>query len=173
LPFTIHPRCSSILLRGWFLCNVLFGRNSSLTRGFDFRCLKQKEAEEGGEPHLTIPAAPLCPAGFDAKAVSQPLPGQIARYTGWRKIHRPPTGRCAVTGKELWLDEIHCHHKLPIHLGGSDKYENLVIVHENVHRLIHATAPETIERYLNLIRPDKKTLAKINALRIMAGNSKI
>ena len=82
-------------------------------------------------------------------------------------------GRCAVTGKELWLDEIHCHHKLPIHLGGSDKYENLVIVHENVHRLIHATAPETIERYLNLIRPDKKTLAKINALRIMAGNSKI
>ena len=66
-------------------------QTTRLTRGFDFRCLKQKEAEEGGEPHLTIPAAPLCPAGFDAKAVSQPLPGQIARYTGWRKIHRPPT----------------------------------------------------------------------------------
>ena len=30
----IHPRCSSILLRGWFLCNVLFWRNSSIAGGF-------------------------------------------------------------------------------------------------------------------------------------------
>ena len=31
----IHPRCSSILLRGWFLCNVHFLRNSSLPEGFE------------------------------------------------------------------------------------------------------------------------------------------
>lgn len=31
-------------------------------------------------------------------------------------------GRCAVTGKELWLDEIHCHHKQPLCRGGTDKY---------------------------------------------------
>ena len=35
-------------------------------------------------------------------------------------------GRCAVTGKELWLDEIHCHHKQPLCRGGTDKYMNLV-----------------------------------------------
>ena len=29
----IHPRCSSILLRGWFLCNVHFLRNSSKVQG--------------------------------------------------------------------------------------------------------------------------------------------
>ena len=82
-------------------------------------------------------------------------------------------GRCAVTGTDLRLNEIHCHHKLPIHVGGSDKYENLVIVHENVHRLIHATTPETIALYLHLIQPNKKALAKLNALRNLAGNPEI
>lgn len=82
-------------------------------------------------------------------------------------------GRCAVTGKELSLNEIHCHHKFPIRAGGDDKYSNLVIVHCDVHRLIHATMPETIEVYLNLIRPDKKALAKLNALRVMVGNPEI
>lgn len=66
-------------------------------------------------------------------------------------LYAAQNGRCAVTGKKLRLDEIHCHRKLPIHMGGSNKYENLVIVHENVHQLIHATAPETIAMYLNLI----------------------
>lgn len=41
-------------------------------------------------------------------------------------------GRCAVTGKELWLDEIHCHHKQPLCRGGTDKYMNLVIVHRDM-----------------------------------------
>ncbi len=82
-------------------------------------------------------------------------------------------GKCAVTGKELWIDEVHCHHKVPIKSGGTDKYSNLVIVHQNVHMLIHATTPETIAAYLNLIRPDKKALAKINDLRVLAGNEKI
>ena len=36
-------------------------------------------------------------------------------------------GRCAVTGKELGLDEIHSHHKQPLSMGGTDKYMNLVI----------------------------------------------
>lgn len=82
-------------------------------------------------------------------------------------------GRCAVTGKELWLEEIHCHHKLPVKMGGDDRYSNLVIVHRIVHQLIHATAPETIIAYLKDLQPDKKALAKLNALRVMAGNPEI
>ncbi|MDF1494567.1 group II intron reverse transcriptase/maturase [Caproiciproducens sp. CPB-2] len=82
-------------------------------------------------------------------------------------------GKCAVTGKELWVDEIHCHHKVPLCKGGMDKYENLVILHRNVHLLIHATNPETITAYLNLIQPDKKALEKINSLRLLAGNAGI
>lgn len=82
-------------------------------------------------------------------------------------------GRCAVTGKELWLDEIHCHHKQPLCRGGTDKYMNLVIVHRDIHRLIHATDPNTIVVYLNLFQLDKKALAKLNALRVLAGQPEI
>lgn len=82
-------------------------------------------------------------------------------------------GRCAVTGRELWLGEIHCHHKIPIRMGGSDQYDNLVIVHRDVHILIHAADPTTIKAYLNRIQPDRKASAKINALRVMAGNPEI
>ncbi|MBR5088963.1 MAG: group II intron reverse transcriptase/maturase [Ruminiclostridium sp.] len=82
-------------------------------------------------------------------------------------------GRCAVTGKELWLEDIHCHHKLPVCLGGDDRYSNLVIVHRTVHQLIHATAPESVIAYLTKLQLDKKALAKLNALRVMAGNTEI
>lgn len=82
-------------------------------------------------------------------------------------------GKCAVTGKELWVDEIHCHHKLPLHKGGTDQYENLVILHRDVHLLLHATTSETITTYLNLIKPDRKALDKINNLRLLAGNASI
>lgn len=82
-------------------------------------------------------------------------------------------GRCAVIGKELWIDEIHCHHKLPVSMGGDDRYSNLVIVHRAVHQLIHATAPDTIGAYLKDLQPEKKALAKLNALRVMAGNPEI
>ena len=82
-------------------------------------------------------------------------------------------GRCAVTGKELWLDEIHCHHKQPLCRGGTDQYMNLVIVHRDIHRLIHATDPNTIVVYLNLFQLDKKALAKLNALRVLTGQPEI
>lgn len=82
-------------------------------------------------------------------------------------------GRCAVTGRQLTLSEIHCHHKIPIRLGGTDKYTNLAILHRDVHTLIHATNSETIKVYLGLIQPDKKALAKINELRVLAGNEKL
>ena len=78
-------------------------------------------------------------------------------------------GKCAVTGAELGLDEIHCHHKKPLSMGGTDKYQNLVIVHRDVHTLIHATKHETINAYQMLIKLEKQTLAKINELRVLAG----
>ena len=79
-------------------------------------------------------------------------------------------GKCAVTKKELWIDEIHCHHIVPLKNGGVDKYFNLIIVHADVHALIHATKPETIDKYLKLIEPDQKAFSKINELRLSVGN---
>jgi len=82
-------------------------------------------------------------------------------------------GKCAVTGKVLWIDEIHCHHKIPLSMSGTDRYSNLTIVNKFVHVLIHATQPETINAYLNQIKPTQTMLKKINKLRIKAGNTAI
>ncbi len=79
-------------------------------------------------------------------------------------------GKCAVTGQVLWIDEIHCHHKKPVSQGGTDKYKNLVIVHVDVHKLIHAIKPEIIQAYLNKIKPNKSQLEKINKFRMLTGN---
>lgn len=77
-------------------------------------------------------------------------------------------GKCAVTGKHLEKDEIHCHHKTLKCFGGDDRYENLVIVHCDVHVLIHAKSQETIEKYLCIVHPTKEQLKKLNKLRVLA-----
>ena len=82
-------------------------------------------------------------------------------------------GKCAVTGKVLWIDEIHCHHKIPLNSGGTDRYQNLVIVHNDVHILIHAVQQETVQTYLKRINPTQTMLKKINKLRLMVGNTVI
>lgn len=77
-------------------------------------------------------------------------------------------GRCAVTKVKLAANEIDCHHKTPIEYGGGDEYKNLIIVSDKVHILIHSVNNRTLKKYLALVNPDEKQLAKINKLRIMA-----
>lgn len=74
-------------------------------------------------------------------------------------------GRCAITGIQLALEDIHCHHVIPVHLGGTDRYQNLVIVHKEVHKLIHATQKETIDEYLSKLKLNQTMLKKLNRLR--------
>lgn len=79
-------------------------------------------------------------------------------------------GACAVTGKEfICVSDIHCHHKIPKRNGGSDKYDNLVLVLEPVHRLIHATQTDTIMKYIRALCLDSSQIKKINLLRQKAG----
>ena len=83
-------------------------------------------------------------------------------------------GKCAVTGQVFeTLGDIHCHHKLPLAMGGKDNYQNLILVRESVHILIHATSEPTIAKYLYQLALNKKQLAKLNKLRKEAGNSPI
>ena len=102
------------------------------------------------------------------------LPNRSVEYMDNRvSLYAAQYGKCAVTGKVLWIDEIHCHHKKPLSQGGTDEYKNLIIVHIDVHKLIHATKSETIQAYLDKIKPNKSQLEKINKLRVLAGNSAI
>ena len=82
-------------------------------------------------------------------------------------------GKCGVTGVFLTIGNMVCHHKLPKESGGTDEYENLVWLRTEVHLLIHATQPDTIKEYLNILKLDEKGLKKVNSLRLLAENSEI
>jgi group II intron reverse transcriptase/maturase len=82
-------------------------------------------------------------------------------------------GKCGVTGEYLTIGNMNCHHKHPLELGGTDKYGNLIWVKSEVHKLIHATTPETIKKYLKILQLDSKALKKVNSLRLSAENLEI
>ena len=42
-----------------------------------------------------------------------------------------------------------------------------------VHKLIHATTPETIEKHLSILQLDTEALKKVNSLRLSAENLEI
>ena len=59
-------------------------------------------------------------------------------------------GKCAVTGQVFeMLADIHSQHKLPLAMGGKDNYQNLILLRESVHILIHTTSEPTIAKYLS------------------------
>ena len=101
----------------------------------------------------------------------QPLFGRSAEYADNRlSLFSAQWGKCGVTGRTFEsAGDIHCHHITPRSKGGSDKYSNLVLVLKLVHKLIHASAPETIAYYLKLLNLDKSQVRKINHLREEAG----
>jgi len=82
-------------------------------------------------------------------------------------------GKCGVTAEYLAIGNMECHHKKPKALGGSDEYKNLIWIKSEVHKLIHATTSETIEKYLAVLQLDKKALKKVNSLRLSAENLEI
>lgn len=91
---------------------------------------------------------------------------RISRYSG-------QNGCCFITKKPLFIGSIECHHKKPRKQGGKDNYNNLILVTYNVHKLIHATKQETIDKYLDAIGRiffDEKTLNKLNKFRSKVGN---
>lgn len=99
-----------------------------------------------------------------------PVIGRSIEYNDNRlSLYSAQKGKCAVTKAKLEIGSMHCHHKTPSHLGGGDGYMNLVFVTDDVHRLIHAVHADIIAKYLEMLNPDKKQLAKINKFRVLAG----
>ena len=80
-------------------------------------------------------------------------------------LYSAQMGKCAVTGKVMEIGDIYCHHKSPRHLGGTDAYQNLILVCQDVHRLVHATNPETIAKYTELLNLDQTQVQKLDNLR--------
>lgn len=55
-------------------------------------------------------------------------------------------------------------------LGGSDKYNNLVMLHYIVHKLVHTTKTSTITKLIGELNLNEEQINKVNELRIKAGN---
>lgn len=77
-------------------------------------------------------------------------------------------GKCAVSGIALDANQVDCHHKKPLSLGGDDSYQNLIIVSDAVHILIHSSSERTNKKYLSDLQLNSKQLAKLNNLRKLA-----
>lgn len=101
--------------------------------------------------------------------MDNPIQGESTEYNDNRlSLFTAQGGKCYVTGNKLKIGDIHVHHKKPRHKGGSDEYKNLVIVSGDVHKLIHATQNETIEKYMKKI--ENSNMKKLNSLRKKVGN---
>ncbi len=95
-----------------------------------------------------------------------PVQNQSIEYNDNRLSHYCANqGKCFITRVILDKDNIHCHHILLRKSGGGDDYGNLILISENVHILLHATRSETVRKYLDLIKPSKGQLTKINQYR--------
>ena len=89
-------------------------------------------------------------------------------------LYYDQSGKCAITGKKFEsIDEIHCHHIIPVHCGGNDDKNNLILISDMVHRLIHATKHTTIYKYLEALKLNDSQIEQINLYRQSAKLDKI
>lgn len=106
--------------------------------------------------------------------MENPIPSQTIEYNDNRiSLYSGQQGKCKVTGVKLEIGEMEVHHIKPKQLNGTDAYRNLIYVTYDVHKLIHVTETETINKYLNKLRLNEKELEMVNNLRDKVGNCKI
>ena len=103
--------------------------------------------------------------------VKNPVTDRSIEYNDNRiSLFSAQGGRCGILGERLEVNDFHCHHKVPIQHGGTDKYQNLVIISPDIHRLIHATKTETIHQILEKLELSKNQIAKVNKFRVKVVN---
>jgi len=78
-------------------------------------------------------------------------------------------GKCEITGMHLFATDVHCHHYIPLHLGGTDRFNNLRILHKEVHKLIHETHKETMNVLINRLDITESMRTRINQYRKNCG----
>lgn len=66
-------------------------------------------------------------------------------------------GKCAISGIELGLRNWECHHRKPLKVGGTDKYDNLIIILESFHKAIHKSDQTELQALMKSYQlPDEK-----------------
>ena len=102
------------------------------------------------------------------KLLRHPVPNSTVEYNDLRiSKYSAQKGKDYVTGTFLPAHDVHCHHIIPRHKEGKDKFDNLVIVSVETHKLIHNNHSQIPSHYTN------KMVAKLNKLRQNVGNNRI
>ncbi|GAB2023270.1 hypothetical protein RyT2_23450 [Pseudolactococcus yaeyamensis] len=102
------------------------------------------------------------PLGTGQRATVELYDNRIALYVAQK-------GKCPISGQEI-IGNMHVHHKKLWSETHDDSYGNLTLITEEVHKLIHATKVETIEKYLKPLDLDQAHIEKLNKLRKLVGN---
>lgn len=106
--------------------------------------------------------------------MENPIPSRSIEYNDNRiSLYVGQNGICPISGEILEIGNMECHHKIPIKLGGTDEYSNLIFLKTEVHKLIHATEIETINKHLCKLMLKPKGKKQLNKLRILVGNFEI
>jgi hypothetical protein len=98
------------------------------------------------------------------------IPNRSVEYMDYRiSRYSMKLGKCEITGLCLFAPDVHCHHYIPLHLGGSDKFNNLRIIHKDAHKLIHCTTKEMIDVLITRQDITEPMIDKINLYRKRCG----
>lgn len=104
---------------------------------------------------------------FESTTIGNNMRVMVDSFEDWYRLalYCAQNGKCYVTGKPLVIGRIHCHHKTPLKYGGTDEYKNLVLIDEDVHKLIHAVKGNIVNKYVELLKPNYYHRDKINRYR--------
>jgi hypothetical protein len=97
----------------------------------------------------------------------------VALYDNRISLYVAQKGKCHITGETLNPTNMVTHHKKLWSETKDDSYKNLVLVTNLAHKLIHLKSEEKIIELLKLMKPDEKSLGRINKLRNLIGNEEI
>ena len=136
------------------------------------RCFSTKVNKFTPEGRKLIHKQINCVSDFEFLYLTKnPVANRSIEYNDNRiSLFSAQSGKCAVLGERLEVNDFHCHRIVPINPSGGDKYNNLVIISPDIHRLIHATKSETIHQILVKLKLSKKQIAKANKFRVKVGN---
>lgn len=118
----------------------------------------RKKIYEKLKPNIETEISVLMKATLPDKTVEY-LDNRISRFS-------MRMGKCEITGWYLTAHDVHCHHYVPKHLGGTDKFNNLRIVHKDIHRLIHRKDNDMIVSEITKFDLNNEMIKKLNQYRM-------
>ena len=85
-------------------------------------------------------------------------------------LYAAQKGICPVTKNALIPGSMAVHHILLSSKGGTDKYNNLVLLSFEAHYLIHLVNKTLINNTLEILELSSKAIKKVNEYRVKVGN---